>query len=115
MSQPSAFAELGFSSTIDGIVEEIIALYCVDEIPWVVGYSGGKDSSAVLSLVWTALAKMEAAQRTKPVYVISPLSRTPSLRSGSPTRSRRWVQPLPLRNSQFSRIDSHPMSPTRSG
>jgi DNA sulfur modification protein DndC len=71
MSQPSAFAELGFSSTIDGIVEEIIALYCVDEIPWVVGYSGGKDSSAVLSLVWTALAKMEAAQRTKPVYVIS--------------------------------------------
>ena len=71
MSQPSAFTELGFSNTIDGIVEEIIALYCVDEIPWVVGYSGGKDSSAVLSLVWTALAKMEAAQRTKPVYVIS--------------------------------------------
>jgi DNA sulfur modification protein DndC len=71
MSQPSAFTELGFSNTIDGIVEEIIALYCVDEIPWVVGYSGGKDSSAVLSLVWTALAKMEATQRTKPVYVIS--------------------------------------------
>lgn len=71
MTQPSAFAELGFNETIDSLVEEVSSLYQLDDIPWVVGYSGGKDSSAVLSLVWTALERMDASLRTKPVYVIS--------------------------------------------
>ena len=36
-----------------------------------VGYTGGKDSTAVLQLVWMALAGLPAEQRTKPVHVIS--------------------------------------------
>ena len=36
-----------------------------------VGYSGGKDSTAVLQLIWMALAGLPAEQRTKPVHVIS--------------------------------------------
>ena len=40
-------------------------------MPWVVGYSGGKDSTAVLQIVWRALAGLEPEQRTKPVHVIS--------------------------------------------
>lgn len=35
------------------------------------GYSGGKDSTATLQLVWYALAALPAEQRTKPIYVIS--------------------------------------------
>lgn len=53
------------------IVTEIQALYRSDSIPWIVGYSGGKDSTASLQLVWTALLGLPPNERTKPVYVIS--------------------------------------------
>ena len=67
----SAFAETGFRKTIAATVQEVIALYKSDEIPWVVGYSGGKDSTAVLQLVWLSLARLPSEERIKPVYVIS--------------------------------------------
>lgn len=67
----SAFAELGFSKTVDNLRTEIADLYCDDGVPWVVGYSGGKDSTATLSLVWQALATLPPTRRTKPVHVIS--------------------------------------------
>jgi DNA sulfur modification protein DndC len=49
----------------------ITALYLEDPIPWVVGYSGGKDSTAVLALVWLALRSLPAERRKKTVHVIS--------------------------------------------
>ena len=36
-----------------------------------VGYSGGKDSTAILQLVWLALLELEPKQRSKPIHVIS--------------------------------------------
>lgn len=68
---PSAFDALGLKQTAAGLVEEIQSLYLADRVPWVVGYSGGKDSTACLQLVWMALAGLPAEQRTKPVHVIS--------------------------------------------
>jgi DNA sulfur modification protein DndC len=53
------------------LLDEIRALYRADAFPWVVGYSGGKDSTATLQLVWYALAGLDPAERTKPVHVIS--------------------------------------------
>jgi DNA sulfur modification protein DndC len=67
----SAFTELGFAGTIEDLVERTQRLYREDDVPWVVGYSGGKDSTATLQLVWTALEQLPAEERTKPVYVIS--------------------------------------------
>lgn len=67
----SAFAEMGLSASIDAVVEYIRDLYLEDQVPWVVGYSGGKDSTAVLQLVWTALLGLEPEQRLKTVHVIS--------------------------------------------
>ena len=67
----SAFAENGFQNVITSATNEIITLYKEDEIPWVIGYSGGKDSTATLQLIWLALERLPDAQRTKPVYVIS--------------------------------------------
>lgn len=67
----SAFTELGFAATVEALVERTQRLYREDEVPWVVGYSGGKDSTATLQLVWTALEQLPAAERTKPVFVIS--------------------------------------------
>jgi DNA sulfur modification protein DndC len=46
-------------------------LYCSDDLPWVVGYSGGKDSTATLQLVWKAIESLPEGQRTKPIHVIS--------------------------------------------
>ena len=67
----SAFAALGFKATVKGLVAEVAELYRADSIPWVVGYSGGKDSTATLQLVWMALTGLPPEQRHKPVYVIS--------------------------------------------
>lgn len=58
-------------SSVEKIVEEIKGLYLSDSMPWVVGYSGGKDSTASLQLIWLALSELSPADRTKPVHVIS--------------------------------------------
>ena len=67
----SAFEELGFKETVEEVLNEIRTLYRADQIPWVVGYSGGKDSTAVAQLVWMALRGLDEGERTKPVHVIS--------------------------------------------
>ena len=67
----SAFAEAGLARTVKAVCEEIRELYQSDGIPWVVGYSGGKDSSATLQLVWLAIRELPAAERTKTIHVIS--------------------------------------------
>jgi DNA sulfur modification protein DndC len=67
----SVFDDLGFADTIDTLVTKTEELYLADSVPWVIGYSGGKDSTAVVQLVWMALAGLDPAQRTKPVHVIS--------------------------------------------
>jgi DNA sulfur modification protein DndC len=67
----SAFNELGFRATIELLQEEIRSLYTADDVPWIIGYSGGKDSTATLQLVWSAIADLPKEQRQKSVYVIS--------------------------------------------
>lgn len=46
-------------------------LYLSDTLPWVVGYSGGKDSTATLQLIWKAISALPADRRSKPIHVIS--------------------------------------------
>ncbi len=67
--QSSAVAEL--IEDIQALTTEIQELYCLDQIPWVVGYSGGKDSTATLQLVWNAIAELPPEKRTKKIYVIT--------------------------------------------
>lgn len=52
-------------------IETIQKVYKEDNIPWICGYSGGKDSSAVVQLVWMAISKLPDWQRTKPIHIIS--------------------------------------------
>lgn len=68
-SQP-ILAEL-IRQDVERITVEIQELYCSDSIPWIVGYSGGKDSTAVLQLVWNAISALPGSQRAKNIYVIS--------------------------------------------
>src|SRR5947209_1379633 len=51
--------------------QEVREIYLADRRPWVVGYSGGKDSTATLQLVWYALADLPPEQRQKRVFVIA--------------------------------------------
>jgi len=67
----SAFEPQGFKKTLALLMKEIAELYTSDQIPWVIGYSGGKDSTAALQLVWLALSKLPPDELSKPVYVIS--------------------------------------------
>jgi DNA sulfur modification protein DndC len=67
----SAFHGLGFHATLQVLLDEVRALYTADDIPWIIGYSGGKDSTAILQLVWTAIADLPREQRVKNIYVIS--------------------------------------------
>lgn len=68
----SAFNELGLKQTVQNLIERTKNLYLKDDIPWVIGYSGGKDSTAILQLVWTAISELNAEGKAhKPVHVIS--------------------------------------------
>lgn len=56
---------------LNTIHQEIQDLYCQQKRPWVIGYSGGKDSTASLQLVWIALEQLPKEARIHPVYVIA--------------------------------------------
>ncbi len=45
-------------------------LYLSDQRPWLVGYSGGKDSTMLASLIFYVIESIPSAQRTKPVSVL---------------------------------------------
>jgi len=52
---------------------EIIDQYLYDENPtrpWVIGFSGGKDSTMLLQTVWNALRKIEPALFSRQIYVV---------------------------------------------
>jgi DNA sulfur modification protein DndC len=56
---------------IEKLTKEIQYLYCYENIPFVIGWSGGKDSTSVLQIVWYAIAALPPEKRTKKIYVIT--------------------------------------------
>jgi len=67
----TVFKEFGYKETIRNLIKQTQELYLSDEIPWVLGYSGGKDSTAILQLIWNAIAALPEERQFKPVHVIS--------------------------------------------
>ena len=57
--------------SVEGLMQTVCNLYLADDIPWVIGYSGGKDSTATLQLVWLSLLKLPKEKRKKTVHVIN--------------------------------------------
>lgn len=57
--------------SIAEVVDQIRSIYLADSRPWVIGYSGGKDSTCALQLVWSAISGLEESAPKKPVYVLS--------------------------------------------
>jgi len=56
---------------LKALQQQVRDLYLSDDRPWVIGYSGGKDSTATLQLIWYALSKLPVEQRSKKVFVIA--------------------------------------------
>jgi DNA sulfur modification protein DndC len=52
------------------IVEELRALYLLDSRPWLVGFSGGKDSTLVGALVFETVMSIPEERRTKEIHVV---------------------------------------------
>jgi len=63
---------------IENIINELVDQYTYADIsnrPWIIGFSGGKDSTVLLTLVWLALVKIKKSfpnphQLKRPVYVV---------------------------------------------
>lgn len=56
---------------INGLIKTIQNLYLSDDIPWMIGYSGGKDSTAALQLAWIAIEGLPERQRVKPIHIMN--------------------------------------------
>jgi len=58
-------------NTLEELIEEIKYVYQSDNRPWVIGYSGGKDSTTVVELVYKMLLTLPEKERKKTVYIVS--------------------------------------------
>src|ERR1035437_11851 len=61
------------SLNISHLENEIIDQYLYDDNisrPWIIGFSGGKDSTMLLQLVWNALRKVEPGILMRPIYIV---------------------------------------------
>ncbi|QFT75872.1 DNA phosphorothioation system sulfurtransferase DndC [Ruegeria sp. THAF33] len=56
---------------LGALQEHIRAVYKSDDRPWVIGYSGGKDSTCALQLIWGAVCALPENERRKPIFVLS--------------------------------------------
>lgn len=54
----------------NSILSEIQQIYLADSIPWIIGFSGGKDSTTVLQMVFQALSKLPKKQLAKEIHII---------------------------------------------
>jgi len=72
LQNKSAFTQKGLKDVIRDSIDHVKMLYKSDQIPWVIGYSGGKDSTAILQIIWYALQELKKEGLTdKKVHVIS--------------------------------------------
>ena len=58
------------TTTYRDIRDALSQLYIEDNRPWLVGFSGGKDSTMLASLIFDAVLAIPAVQRKKPVSVL---------------------------------------------
>lgn len=55
----------------DDIVDEMRIVYLHDKRPWMIGFSGGKDSTMLVMLVFEMLKKLKSHQINKKIYITS--------------------------------------------
>lgn len=63
--------EYGKETTLKHIYKEIQEVYLSDNRPWVLGYSGGKDSTLTAMVVIEAVSQLPIEKRTKKIDILS--------------------------------------------
>ena len=58
MTPSLGFAEVSTAVLVENIIAEIKEQYLADATPWIIGFSGGKDSTTLLQLVFFALLEL---------------------------------------------------------
>lgn len=69
-ARPALLVQNEVASPFDQIKEALRELYLADERPWLVGFSGGKDSTMVASLIFDVTLSIEPEMRTKSISVL---------------------------------------------
>ena len=59
------------SRSLKQIYEEVREVYLSDNRPWIIGFSGGKDSTCMTQLIWHAISDLPKEKRQKKIYIIS--------------------------------------------
>lgn len=67
----SVFQKDNISKVVKEKISEIQKAYLADSKPWVIGYSGGKDSTVITQLIWMAISDLPESKRKKDVHVIT--------------------------------------------
>ena len=67
MTQESIFNK----RKLEEIYTEIQEVYLSDDRPWVIAFSGGKDSTVILQLIWEAISKLPKEKVIKKIEIIS--------------------------------------------
>lgn len=61
----------GEFAVYEDIIQEMMLVYQHDKRPWMIGFSGGKDSTLLCCLVMEMLQRLEPEKRHKKVYIVS--------------------------------------------
>ena len=61
----------GEFAVYEEIIQEMALVYQHDKRPWMIGFSGGKDSTLLCCLVMEMLKRLPAQKRNKKVYIVS--------------------------------------------
>ena len=78
MAAAAAAASVFKSRSLEDVHSEIREVYEGDSRPWILGFSGGKDSTCMVQLVWNALSALPPERLGKRLHVISSDTRVES-------------------------------------
>lgn len=64
--------KIDMSKRINYIISELKDQYLIEDNlrPWIIGFSGGKDSTALLQLVWLAISEVPLNERKREIHVV---------------------------------------------
>ena len=62
---------IGKLNVLEEIITQIQMVYDNDQRPWIIGYSGGKDSTLTLMLIMEAISRLPVKKRIKNIHIVS--------------------------------------------
>ena len=73
LQEIAATESVDFHAIYNGLVADVRSEYLSDSqtFPWIVGFSGGKDSTLVAHLVFSALLDVSPSRQLRPVHIVA--------------------------------------------